>query len=167
MRLLAGNGALSIATCDFSTALRGEFAGPVVRQQIAPTGGVYVRCDYARPFDAGVIHRLLAAQARDESSGVMATVWEIFDGIYLWLALHAETSFQLGVAESRIGDIRCLLSMPGKLGLTAGLFDGDTMAPLSLGDDDRPATTWVMSDGSRFRFAVSARMRRRPVGCQV
>jgi protein-L-isoaspartate(D-aspartate) O-methyltransferase len=143
---------LSIAACDFSTAFRGEFAGPVVRQQVAPGGGVYVWCDYARPFDEGVVYRLLAAPARDESAGVTATVWEVFGGIYLWLALHEETFFQLGVAESRIGDIRCLLSMPGKLGLTAGLFDGDTMALLSLGGDDRPATG--LGDDRAFSISI-------------
>ena len=33
------------------------------------------------------------------------------------------------------------MSIPGKLGLTAGLFDGDTMAVLSLGADEHPATS--------------------------
>jgi protein-L-isoaspartate(D-aspartate) O-methyltransferase len=132
---------LSIVDCDFSTVCRGEFAGPVVRQQVAPQGGVYVWCDYARAFDADVTYWLLAAPARDESAGVSATVWEVFGGIYLWLALHAETFFQLGVADAPIGNMRCLLRMPGKLGLTAGLFDGDTIAVLSLGAEDQPATS--------------------------
>ena len=144
---------LSIVDCDFSTVCRGEFAGPVVRQQVAPQGGVYVWCDYARAFDADVTYRLLAAAARDESAGVSATIWEVFGGLYLWLALHAETFFQLGVADSTIGDVRCLLRMPGKLGLTAGLFDGDTIALLSLGVEDQPAT----SLGDPRDFAISIR----------
>jgi protein-L-isoaspartate(D-aspartate) O-methyltransferase len=143
---------LSIAACDFSTVCRGEFAGPVVRQQVAPQGGVDVWCDYARAFDPDAIYRLLAAPARDESAGVSATVWDVFGGLYLWLALHADAFFQLGVADSRIGDIRCFLSIPGKLGLTAGLFDGDTMAVLSLGADDHPATS--LDDPREFPISI-------------
>jgi len=144
---------VSVVACDFSTACRGEFAGPVVRQQIAPHGGVYVWSDDARPFDADITYRLLAAPSRDESVDVRATVREIFSDIHLWLALHAETFFQLGVTDARVGDISCFLRIPGKLGLTAGLFDGDTLAVLSLDADQHPATSF---DDPR-RFAISIR----------
>lgn len=143
---------VSIVDCDFSTAFRGEFAGPVVREQVAPGGGVYVWFDYARRLDSEITYQLLTAPSR-ESGGVSATVREVFSGIYLWLALHTETFFQLGVAGARLGDLRCLLSIPGKLGLTAGLFDGDSMALLSLRSDDDPA----MSLDDPRRFAISIR----------
>ncbi|MGH6689589.1 MAG: methyltransferase, FxLD system [Gammaproteobacteria bacterium] len=130
----------SIVECDFSTACRGEFAGPATRRQIAPHGGVYVWFDGSRELDAAAAYRLLTAPSHDESTGIVATVGEVFGGIYLWLALHTVAFVQLGVADSALPDAPCLLRIPGKLGLTAGLCGDHGMALLDLAAEDDPPT---------------------------
>lgn len=128
----------SIVECDFSTAFRGEFAGPATRRQVAPHGGVYVWFDESREVDAADAYRLLTAPSHDESTGIVATVGEVFGGIYLWLALHTAAFVQLGVADSALPDAPCLLRIPGKLGLTAGLSGDHGMELLDLAAEDDP-----------------------------
>jgi protein-L-isoaspartate(D-aspartate) O-methyltransferase len=145
---------LSIVECDFSTAWRGEFAGSAARRQVAPHGGVYVWFDYSREIDAEAAYGLLTAPAHDEPTGIAATAHEVFGGLYLWLALHAATFFQLGMADSALPDVRCFLKIPGKLGLTAGLCGDDGTALLSPAAEDHPATN--LDDPRRFEISIKS-----------
>jgi protein-L-isoaspartate(D-aspartate) O-methyltransferase len=122
----------SMADCDFSTSLRGDFAGPPKRLRIPGQDGVSVWFDGARDLDPATIARQLSASGADRPSGHAARVSEIFGGLYLWLALNDARFVQVGWAG--MAKLPCVLWLPGKLSMTAGLLDASGLALLGVGD---------------------------------
>jgi hypothetical protein len=113
---------------------------------------VYVWFDDSRAVDREATYRLLSGSSWQATTSVAATVHEVFDGIYGWLALHADAFFQLGVNEPALRDVSCIVQIPGKLGLTAGLYTDAGMAILGLGVDDHAA--WNRDDAECFDIRI-------------
>ena len=122
----------SMADCDFSTSLRGDFAGPTTRLRIPGDEEVWVWFDGARDVDPATIARRLSAPGRDRPSGHAARVGEIFGGLYLWLALNDGGFVQVG--STGAAKLPCVLNLPGKLSMTAGLLDSSGLAVLGYGE---------------------------------
>ena len=129
---------VSMAECDFSTSLRGEFAGANTRLSVGAEGRLWLWFEGERAADHAAIGRLVSGAYVDRNTGRAVTVSEVFGGLYLWLALHDSRFVQLGSAGTT--EIPCLLSLPGKLALTAGLLDVSGLCVLTPGDEV-PATS--------------------------
>jgi protein-L-isoaspartate(D-aspartate) O-methyltransferase len=129
---------VSMAECDFSTRLRGEFAGGDTRLRVDAEGRLWLWFDGERAADRAAIERWVSATGIDQHTGCAATVSEVFGGLYLWLALRDPRFVQLGSAGT--ARIPCLLGLPGKLALTAGLLDASGLCVLTPGETT-PATT--------------------------
>jgi len=145
----------SMADCDFSTSLRGDFAAPTTRLRIPSHQDeeVWVWFDGARDIDPVTIARLLSSPGVDRPSGYAARVSEIFGGLYLWLALNDHRFAHIGSAGSpRLPGV---LHLPGKPTMTAGLLDTSGLALLDYGgrspatslDDPRTAVVGVRGFG--------------------
>lgn len=122
---------ISMADCDFGTSLRGAFAGANTRVRIGAEGRLWLWFEGARAVDSTVIERWLSGPRFEATTGRTAKVSEAFGGLYLWLALHDSRFVQLG--SSGTPDFHCLLGLPGKLALTAGLLDASGLCVLTPG----------------------------------
>jgi protein-L-isoaspartate(D-aspartate) O-methyltransferase len=141
----------SIADCDFSTSLRGNFAGPTTRLQIGARHDVWVWFDGDRQVDRARLSRRLSEVRRIHPTGHAARVGETFGGLYLWLALNDPRFVQVG--SSSTGEIPYLLGLPGKLSVTAGLLDTSGIATLGYGE--QPVAT-SLADPRRLPLSVCA-----------
>jgi protein-L-isoaspartate(D-aspartate) O-methyltransferase len=142
---------VSIADCDLSTSGRGELGGHVTRVPVGADRRLWLWCDGPRPIDTGALERLVSGPSREVATGRVATIAEIFGGLYLWLALHDPRFVQLGSTGD--ADAPWVLGLPGKLRLTAGLLDTSSLCVLSTGSTP-PATSFA--DDRRLPLFVRA-----------
>jgi protein-L-isoaspartate(D-aspartate) O-methyltransferase len=140
---------ISIVACDLSTSGRGEFAGRVTRLPVGSDNRLWVWADGPRSIDPIGIERLVSGPSREIRTGRVATISEIFGGLYLWLALHDRHFVQFGSAVDEA--FPWILGLPGKLRLTAGLIGDSALCILTTGRA-KPATTFA--DGRRLPLSV-------------
>lgn len=140
---------VSMVVCDLSTSGQGEFAGQTTRLPIGDDHRLWLWSDGIRSIDPLLIERLVSGPSRDTPTGHAATITETFGGLYLWLALHDSRFVQLGSALD--AGFPWILGLPGKLRLTAGLFDASALCILTTGPD-RPAATFA--DDRRLPLSV-------------
>ncbi len=143
--------AASIADCDFSTNFRGDFAGPMTRLRIGAEHGVWIWFDGHREVDRQTLARRLSEVPAVHPTGHAARVREIFGGLFLWLALQDSRFVQIGSASA--DEIPCLLSLPGKLSVTAGLLGTSGLVTLGCGEQ-APATS--LADPRPLPLSVGA-----------
>src|SRR5204863_9125574 len=101
--------------------------------------------------DRQMLARRLSEVPRVHATGHAARVREIFGGLFLWLALNDSRFVQVGSANE--DEIPCLLSLPGKLSVTAGLLDTSGFA--TLGGGGQAAAT-SLTDPRRLPLSVDA-----------
>ena len=142
---------ISIAACDLSTSGRGEFAGRSTRLAVGTDNRLWIWADGSRSIDPIGVERLVAGPFREIRTGRVATISEIFGGLYLWLALHAPRFVQFGSTVD--AEFPWVLGLPGKLRLTAGLLEASALCILTTGRA-KPATTFA--DDRQLPLSVRA-----------
>jgi protein-L-isoaspartate(D-aspartate) O-methyltransferase len=79
---------LSIEDCGFMT-LRGALAAPITsRIQLGPDPGLFMNVTVGDSVDAGKVYEWLTGPITDRETGMQVTLYDIFGGLRLWLALH-------------------------------------------------------------------------------
>jgi protein-L-isoaspartate(D-aspartate) O-methyltransferase len=128
---------VSVHCCSF-IPLRGALAPPPSRFAVGPGGGIVVGFhDDGRGIDrerrAAAVYDLLSGPVRDLPSGLCVSVYELNDGLPLWLALREDDvcSLWADAAPHAARLVPALFGRPGRGQATLGLLDENGLALLA------------------------------------
>ena len=132
---------VSVVMCGFMR-LRGAFAGPEPIRQIGSEPPVFLGAAEHYAVDEDALSAALAQPGADVSSGVRATLGEVWDGLSLRLALHEPalawvSSIGAAAARALVLGVYYAVRKPVAVG-TAALVGTDSLAALVRLDDEQP-----------------------------